>query len=115
MTAKLFHNPRCSKSRQAKALLEEKEIEFEVIEYLRAPLSEAELEDLFLKLEKPPSEIVRKGESIYKGLSLATKELSPKEWAKTISQNPILLERPIFLKGEKAIVGRPPEDILKLL
>ena len=115
MTAKLYHNSRCSKSRQALAILEENKIEFEVFEYLKNPLIESDLEGLFTKLGLAPAEVIRKGESVFKELELSSKDLSNKEWAKIIAQNPILLERPIFENGEKAIVGRPPEDILKIV
>jgi arsenate reductase len=115
VNARLLHNPRCSKSRQALAILEENKVNFEVIEYLKTPLKTNELEDLFTKLGKSPSEVVRKSETIYKELGLGLKDLNIKEWAKVISNNPILLERPIFDNGTKAIVGRPPEDILALI
>ena len=115
MSAKLFHNSRCSKSRQALALLEEKKVDFTIVEYLKTLLKEKELEALFMKLGKSPLEVVRKGEAVFKDLALASKELTPKEWAKIIAKNPILLERPIFEIGEKAIVGRPPEDVLSIL
>jgi arsenate reductase len=115
MTAKLFHNPRCSKSRQALAILKENKIEFEIFEYLKMPLKESELEGLLKKLGLAPINIIRKGESIFKELELSSKDLNIKEWAKIIAQNPILLERPIFENGEKAIVGRPPEDILQII
>ncbi|MFT6070903.1 MAG: arsenate reductase [Bacteriovoracaceae bacterium] len=115
MTARLFHNPRCSKSRQALALLQESKVQFEILEYLKTPLEETDLLALFKKLDKAPIEIVRKGEAVFKELSLSTKELSLKEWASVIAQNPILLERPIFDNGSKAVIGRPPEDILSLI
>lgn len=115
MAAKLFHNPRCSKSRQAKALLEEKEVEFEVIEYLKTPLLESDLESLFTKLGVTPLEVIRKGESVFKDLGLSSKKLNHKEWAKVIVSNPILLERPIFENGPKAVIGRPPENVLSVI
>lgn len=115
MNAKLIHNPKCSKSRQTKALLEKKRVNFEVVEYLKNPLNFEELDDLFNKLEKAPEEVVRKKEQIYKELGLANKKLSRDEWIKTIESNPTLLERPIFINKNKAIIGRPPEDILAII
>ncbi len=115
MIARLFHNPRCSKSRQALALLQESNVDFEILEYLKSPLDETDLLALFKKLDKTPLEIVRKGEAVFKELSLSTAELSQKEWAQLLVKNPILLERPIFDNGSKAVIGRPPEDILALI
>lgn len=115
MSAKLIHNPRCSKSRQALALLEEKNVSFEVIEYLKNPLNEAELDELFKKLGKEPLEAVRTKEAIFKELGLGSKEISRQEWLNLIAKNPTLLERPIFDNGNQAVIGRPPEDILSII
>ena len=110
----LYYNPRCSKSRAAKALLEERGTGFEIVEYLRAPLSRADLEALERKLGKPASQWVRAGESAYAeaGLSAASADA---EILDAIASHPILLERPILADAERAIVGRPPERVLELL
>ncbi len=110
----LIHNPRCSKSRQAKELLEEKGIDFEVREYLKNELSEMELSEILNKLGKEPQDILRKGEAIFKE-QFKGKELSRAEWIKAMVENPKLIERPILISGNQAIVGRPPEDVLKII
>lgn len=106
----LLHNPRCSKSRQALAILEDKGIEFNTRLYLQDPLSISELKDL---LTKGPTlmQITRKTEDAYKQLQNPT----DKKLLEQINANPIILERPILINGDKAIVGRPPEDILTIL
>ncbi len=115
MSARLIHNPRCSKSRQALAILEEKKVSFEVIEYLKNPLSETELEDLFTRLGKEPLEAMRTKENLFKDLNLKGQDLDRKEWIKIIAKNPILLERPIFDNGNQAVIGRPPEELLRII
>jgi len=110
-----YHNPRCSKSRQGLSLLQEKGLEFEVKEYLQDPLTVSELSDLFQKLDIKPQDVIRRKEAVFKGLNLSGKNLSPQEWAEVIVKNPILLERPILVKGNKAVMGRPPEKLLELI
>lgn len=110
-----YHNPRCSKSRQGLALLNESGMEPEIREYLKTGLGTSELDGLFKRLGKEPSEVVRSGESVYKELDLKNKNPNRKEWLKIISENPILLERPILDTGAKAIIGRPPESLLEIL
>ena len=111
---KIYHNPRCSKSRQGLALLENSGKEFEVIKYLDNPLSERELTSLVDMLDIAPIELVRKGEATlkenYKG-----KEISAKEIIVAMSLHPKLIERPIVVLGKKAVIGRPLEQIEKLL
>ena len=109
---KLYHNPRCGKSRQALALLENNEIE--VVEYLKEPLTEVELKSLIKKIGISPLELVRKGESDYKE-NYKGKDLSDDQWIEAMIKFPKLMERPILEKGDRAIVGRPPENILELL
>lgn len=111
---KLIHNPRCSKSRQAKQILEENEVDFEVREYLKEELSARELEEIIQKLGMSPFDLLRKGEAIYKE-KYKGKELSDKEWIQAMVENPKLIERPILINGNKAVVGRPPEDVLKIV
>jgi len=109
---KLYHNPRCGKSRQALALLEGKEVE--VVEYLKYPLNVGELKSLISKIGIRPIDLVRKGEAAFKE-NFKGKDLSDDEWIAAIIEFPKLMERPILEKGDKAVVGRPPEDILDLL
>ena len=115
MSYTLIHNPRCSKSRQAKQILEDNGVEFKVREYLKEPLDSSELKDLFKKLEFDPSVTIRTNETIYKELSLGESALSQNEWIELLVKNPILLERPILVSSNKAIIGRPPENILLLI
>jgi arsenate reductase len=110
----LYHNPRCSKSRAAKALLEERGAAFETVEYLKAPLSRQDLEALGRKLGAPPSDWIRTKEGAYgeAGLSSGSSQDAVLD---AIVAHPILLERPILADSERAVVGRPPERVLELL
>ncbi|WP_405250368.1 arsenate reductase (glutaredoxin) [Dokdonia sp. Asnod3-C12] len=111
---KIYHNPRCSKSRQGLALLEESGKEFEVIKYLDNPLSETALASLIDMLDISPMELVRKGETIWKE-NYKGRELSDTDVIAAMSQHPKLIERPIVVLGKKAVIGRPLENIEKLL
>ncbi len=115
MTVRIYHNPRCSKSRQTLKLIQEADIELEVIEYLDSPPSTRELSQILTKLGIAPRELMRKGESIYKELGLAKRELSRKEALQLLHEHPKLIERPIVVKGDRAVLGRPPENVLGLL
>lgn len=111
----LYHNPRCSKSRQALALLQEKGQQPEIKLYLEAPPSAAELKSLLAKLGLSARELLRKGEDVYKELNLRDEKLTEAALIKAMVNNPKLIERPIAIKGDKAVVGRPPENVLALL
>jgi arsenate reductase (glutaredoxin) len=89
-------------------------VEAEVIEYLKTPPTEAEIREILQKLNMKASEIVRKGEEIYKR-EFAGKEYSDSEWVRILAENPILIERPIIINGDKAVIGRPVERILEIL
>lgn len=115
MSLRIYHNPRCSKSRQTLKLIEDAGVEVEVIRYLESPPSTRELSGLLKKLGMEPIELMRKGEAIYKELGLAPKELSKKEAIKLLHDHPILIERPIVVKGNQAVIGRPPENVLELI
>ena len=110
----LIHNPRCSKSRQAKELLEKKGVEFEVREYLKNELSENELSEILNKLGKEPQDILRKGEPVFKE-KFKGKDLSNDQWIEAMVEFPKLIERPIVVDGNKAIIGRPPANVKELL
>jgi arsenate reductase len=103
----IYHNPRCSKSREALCLLEAEGVEVEIVKYLDETPNEKELETLLAKLNLKPQDILRRSEKIfkeqYRGL-----ELNDHEWIKVMIENPKLIERPIVVRGNKAIVGRPP-------
>jgi|TARA_B100000929_G_C15424053_1_gene392385 arsenate reductase len=110
----IYHNPRCSKSRQTLELLKEKSIEPEVVEYLKTPPNAAELKDILGKLGLSPDELMRKKEAIYKELGLAGVS-DENELITAMVNNPKLIERPIVIKGDKAAIGRPPESVLDIL
>jgi len=110
----LYHNARCSKSRAACALLAERGQHVEIVNYLESPPSREELRELAAKLAMAPSELVRRGESIFEEL-YDGRELSEEQWLDALATHPILLERPILVRGERAVIGRPPERILELL
>ena len=111
---KIYHNPRCRKSRETLQLIQESGKEPEIIEYLKTPPSETELKTLISLLGKKPEEIIRKGEAIFKE-NYKGKNYSDKEWIKILVQNPKLIERPIVVEGKKAVLGRPPENVKTLL
>ncbi len=111
---KIYHNSRCSKSRQGLCILEESKKEFEVINYLVNPPTEKELKNLLKMLDFTPLQLIRKGEKIWKE-EYKGKELSDTEIIKAMIENPKLIERPIVVKGNKAVIGRPPENIEELI
>ena len=108
-------NPRCSKSRQTLALLEESGVAHEIVDYQKAPPSVAELKKILRKLGLKAHDIVRKGEARYAELGLKDRDVSEDELIALMAENPILIERPIVVAGEKAALGRPPEQVLKIL
>ena len=109
----IYHNPRCSKSRQALSILEDEGAEIDVVKYLENIPTEEELLLLLAKLNIKPFELVRKGEKIYKE-QYKKLNLNDHEWIKVMLENPKLIERPIVVKGNKAIIGRPPELVKEL-
>ncbi len=114
MSLKIYHNPRCSKSRQTLALLQDRGESPDIIEYLKAPLTQADIRELVKLLGvRSVREIMRTGETIYKELRLQSVE-NEDELIEAIAQNPKLLERPIVVKDGKAAIGRPPENVLAL-
>lgn len=110
---KIYHNPRCSKSRQTLALINEHQVDVEIVEYLKNIPTEKELTGLIEKLGITPKQLVRKGESVFKE-NYKGKNLTDKEWIKAMIEHPKLIERPIVVKDNKAVLGRPPENILDL-
>ena len=115
MTAKIYHNPRCGKSRDTLKLLAERGIPVEIIEYLKNPPSAEELAVILEKLTLEPRDLMRKKESIYKELNLGNTELDRATLIAAMVNNPILIERPIVLFADKAALGRPPEAVLTIL
>jgi arsenate reductase (glutaredoxin) len=115
MTYRYLHNPRCSKSRQGKSFLEEAGVEFEVVEYLKTPLTEDELRDLCKKLNLPPSQVVRKKEEAFKKRGLNEPGVDEDAILRAMAEDPVLLERPILIHGKKAVIGRPTENLGELV
>lgn len=115
MTVKIYHNPRCSKSRQTLELLHSKGLQPEIIEYLKKPLSIKELEHLVTALGVPASEILRKTEKLYKELAIEENTLSEMHILELLHTHPILMQRPIVLIDKQAKIGRPPENVLEIL
>ena len=114
MRVTIYHNPRCSKSRQTLSLLEAQNVSVTIIEYLKTPLTAAEIKSLLKKLRLDARGLMRKGEKVYKELELQHVE-SEAALIKAMVANPILIERPIVVKGRQAIIGRPPEQVLTIL
>ncbi|MDX1619263.1 MAG: arsenate reductase (glutaredoxin) [Balneolaceae bacterium] len=111
---KIYHNPRCSKSRQTLAILEEKGAEPEIIKYLDNPPGAEELKELIQLLGIQPEELVRKSESIFKE-KYKGRELNDDEWIAAMAAHPKLIQRPIVVGEQRAVIGRPPEKVLALL
>ncbi len=114
-TAIIYHNPRCSTSRKTLALLVEHNMPIEVIEYLKTPPTPAELERLLALLGMEPEQIIRKKEPVYKALGLDARTYPRKELIRLLTENPILIERPIVVVGDRAVLGRPPDKVLGIL
>ena len=110
-----YHNPRCSKSCQALDLLEARGIKPKIVEYLTEPPSAAELKSILRKLRMGPRDLLRKGEARYAELDLKGRNLSDDALIDLMVANPILIERPIVVSGNRAMIGRPPEKVLEIL
>jgi arsenate reductase len=115
MTLTIYHNPRCSKSREALKLIEERGIEPEVVRYLETPPDAATLDDLLDRLGLEPRQLMRHKEPEYRSLGLDDPSLSREALIAAMVSNPRLIERPIVVKDGKAVLGRPPERVLDLL
>jgi arsenate reductase len=115
MTITIYHNPRCSKSRQTLALLEERGFRPKIVLYLDNPPTEKELQKILKGLGKKPRDVMRKKEAPFKALNLGEESLDEATLIRAMVENPILIERPIVVKGDKAALGRPPEAALEIL
>jgi arsenate reductase (glutaredoxin) len=115
MSITIWHNPRCSKSRQTLELLRKKGVEPTIREYLKQPPSKAEVEKLIDLMGGDPGELIRDGEAEFKALKKKKADLGKADIAKAIAQHPVLLQRPIVVAGRRAAIGRPPEAVLPLL
>jgi len=111
---KIYHNPRCKKSRAGLEYLKGKNVEFEVVEYLKNPLSEAELKDILVKLNKKPTEMIRTQEEVYKK-QFKGKNFTDDEWIRIMTENPKLIQRPIVLKDYKAVWADPTDEIDRII
>jgi len=116
MSTTIFHNPRCSKSRATLALLQERGIDPQIILYLEAPPTSDQLNEVLQKLALAPTQMVRFKEKRAKELGIsASDEKSASDWIEILIEDPILLERPIVIHGDRAAIGRPPENVLDIL
>ncbi|WP_313303842.1 arsenate reductase (glutaredoxin) [Stutzerimonas balearica] len=111
----LYHNPRCSKSRGALELLQARGMEPTIVRYLDTPPSEGELHALLAKLGFSARQLLRTGEEEYQSLGLADTALTDAQIIAAMARHPRLIERPILIAGDKAVIGRPPERVLELL
>lgn len=115
MTVKIYHNPRCSKSRQTLQLLKDNNVDPEIIEYLDVPPTAGELDGVLALLNIEPRDLMRKKEAAYKAAGLDNVELDRASLIKKMIANPIVIERPIVLANGKAAIGRPPESVLEII
>lgn len=115
MSVTIYHNPRCSKSRQTLALIRDRGIEPEVVEYLKQPPTPGDIKRIIDRLNVTAREIMRSNEAEYKALGLADESLDEAELIEAICEHPKLLQRPIVLRGEQARIGRPPESVEAIL
>ena len=115
MTISILHNPRCSKSRQALQILREKGVEPNIIEYLNTPPSEQAMDNILRLMGKEPREVMRRKEPEYREQELDNPDLTREQLIAAMVATPKLIERPIVVGNGKAALGRPPEDVLKVL
>ena len=115
MSDLIYYNPRCSKSRQTMVLLHKNKIDTEIMDYLNSPPSENELFEIIKKLNITVHDLVRKNEQVYKDLIIESPDPSDTLLIESMIANPILIQRPIVINGEKAVIGRPPENVLEIL
>lgn len=111
---KIYHNTRCSKSRQTLELIQQAGQDVEVVDYLKTPPTAEEISSLLQKLNMKPEQLIRQGEAIYKK-NYKGKQLTDQELIEAMVAHPVLIERPIVVKGDKAVLGRPPENVQELL
>lgn len=115
MTVTIYHNPRCSKSRQTLQLLIDNGLEPKIIEYLKNPPGKKELENILKMLGMEPRGLMRKQENEYKTAKLDNPRLSRQDLIAAMVKHPVLIERPIVIANNKAVIGRPPENVLEII
>lgn len=113
--AVIYHNPRCSKSRQTLELLQARGIEPRIVEYLKTPPDTKTLREILDLLQLEPQALIRTREPVYQALELPPDDAGPEAWIELMVRHPILIERPIVIVGKRAAIGRPPENILSIL
>jgi arsenate reductase len=113
-TFTIYHNPRCTKSRETLALLRSRGVQPRIVEYLETPPTAPELEAIVAKLGIRPEQLVRKGEAVFR-TKYAHRTLTDTQWIEAMVADPILIERPIVVSGKAAVLGRPPENVERLL
>lgn len=111
----VYEKSTCTKCRQTKKILDEAKVAYELVSYYETGISVELLKELLQKLDMSPRELLRTGEQVYRDLGLAKKDLSFDELIKIMSENPDLIQRPIVVKGNRAVLGRPPENVQELL
>lgn len=111
---KIYHNPRCKKSREGLKYLQNLGVDFKVVEYLKESLSVDELKEILKKLDKKPDEIIRQQEDYYKK-ELKNKQFTDEEWLIILTENPSLIQRPIVVGKYKAVIAQPPELMLQVV
>jgi len=114
-TIKVYQKPTCSKCRETLGILKERGVQFDSINYYETPVSVEELRELINKLGISPRDLLRKGEQVYRDLELGKREVSDDELIKLMVENPDLIQRPIVVRGERAVLARPPENVCDLL
>lgn len=110
----IYHNPKCRKSRNGLDYLKEKGLEFTVVEYIKNPISREVLKDILIKMNAGPQELIRTQEDVYKS-DFAGKEFNDEEWIDILLEYPRLIKRPIVVRGYRAVIAQPPEEIDRLL
>ncbi len=116
MSVSIYHNPRCSKSRQTLELLRDNGIEPEIILYLESTPSAKQLKEVIGKLGIEPEQLIRYKENVARELKLSKSDKrTATEWIKILQESPVLIERPIVISGDRAIIGRPPENVLEII
>jgi arsenate reductase len=113
--ATIYHNPRCSKSRQTLDILRAKNIDIKIVLYLKDPMSASDLTSVLQKLNLTPSQLIRRNETDFKHLQLDATMVTEQQLLDAMVMHPALIERPIVVVGDKAVIGRPPENVLGLL
>ena len=111
----IYHNPKCSKSRKTLELIKSKKLNPKIVFYLEEKLSQSEIKNLISKLKISSRDLLRKGESDYEENNLSNPDLGDEELINLMTRFPKLIERPIVVKGDQAIIGRPPKNVLKLI